>query len=88
MDGVGLNLTVLSYAESVDFGVIACERSVPHAGEIALGFGAAVGQLRKLALERPPASWPLGGEGATADPYLVAGRLACGEREAETRSRP
>jgi hypothetical protein len=69
MDGVGLNLTVLSYAESVDFGVVACERSVPHAGDIALGFGAAVGQLRKLALERPSESLPLGGEAAKPDPH-------------------
>jgi WS/DGAT/MGAT family acyltransferase len=72
MDGVGLNITVLSYAESVDFGVVACERSVPHAGDIALGFGAAVGQLRKLALERPSASWPLGGGAAKTDSYRVA----------------
>lgn len=72
MDGVGLNLTVSSYAESVDFGVVACERSVPHAGDIALGFGAAVGQLRKLALERPSESLRLGCEAAKADPFRVA----------------
>jgi WS/DGAT/MGAT family acyltransferase len=54
MEGVGLNLTVLSYAESVDFGVLACRRAVPHAGDIALGFGSAVGRLRKIALERSP----------------------------------
>jgi diacylglycerol O-acyltransferase len=68
MDGVGLNITVLSYAESVDFGVVACERSVPHAGDMALGFGAAVGQLRKLALERTSESLPVGGKGAKPDP--------------------
>lgn len=44
------NITVVSYLESVDFGVIACERSVPHVGDIALGFGAAVADLHKLAL--------------------------------------
>ena len=48
---VGLNITVVSYTESVDFGVIACERSVPHVSDIALGFGAAVADLHKLALE-------------------------------------
>ena len=72
MDGVGLNITVLSYAESVDFGVVACERSVPHAGDIALGFGAAVGHLRKLALERTSESLPVGGEGAKPDPDLAS----------------
>ena len=72
MDGVGLNITVLSYAESVDFGVVACERSVPHAGDIALGFGAAVGQLRKLALERTSESLPVVCETSTPDPDLAS----------------
>jgi diacylglycerol O-acyltransferase / wax synthase len=50
MDGAGMNITVVSYAESVAFGIIACERSVPHAADLALGFGAAVAALHKLAL--------------------------------------
>ncbi len=50
MEGAGLNITVVSYLDSVDFGVIACERSVPHVGDIALGFGAAVADLHKIAL--------------------------------------
>ena len=50
MDGAGLNITVVSYVESVDFGVLACERSVPHLTDIALGFGGAVADLHKLAL--------------------------------------
>jgi diacylglycerol O-acyltransferase len=66
MEGVGLNITVLSYAESVDFGVVACERSVPHAGDIAVGFGAAVGHLLKLALEKTS------GEGEP-DPERISG---------------
>jgi len=52
MEGAGINITVVSYAESVDFGVIACERSVPHVGDIALGFGTAVADLHKIALEK------------------------------------
>jgi WS/DGAT/MGAT family acyltransferase len=52
MEGVGINITVVSYVDSVDFGVIACERSVPHVADIALGFGAAVADLYKIALER------------------------------------
>ena len=57
MEGAAMNITVVSYAGSVDFGVIACARSVPHAAEIALGFSAAVADLSKLAagsLRRPP----------------------------------
>lgn len=50
MEGAGINITVVSYVDSVDFGVIACERSVPHVGDIALGFGAAVADLHKIAL--------------------------------------
>jgi len=52
MEGAGMNITVLSYLDSVDFGVIACQRSVPHVSDIALGFGAAVAQLSKIALEK------------------------------------
>jgi WS/DGAT/MGAT family acyltransferase len=52
MEGAGLNITVVSYMESIDFGVIACERSVPHVSDIAVGFGAAVADLHKIALEK------------------------------------
>jgi WS/DGAT/MGAT family acyltransferase len=51
MEGAGMNITVVSYAGSVDFGVIGCARSVPHAEDIALGFSAAVADLFKIALE-------------------------------------
>jgi hypothetical protein len=51
MEGAVLKITVVRYVESVDFGVIACERSVPHVSDIALGFGAAVADLHKIALE-------------------------------------
>jgi WS/DGAT/MGAT family acyltransferase len=51
MDGAGMNITVASYLESVAFGILACPSSVPHVTDIALGFGAAVADLRKLALE-------------------------------------
>jgi WS/DGAT/MGAT family acyltransferase len=67
MEGVGVNITVLSYAGSVDFGIVACERSVPHVGDIALGFGAAVGHLLKIALENRSESSLVGGERATPD---------------------
>ena len=51
MDGAGMNITVVSYVESVCFGILACGRSVPNVADIALGFGAAVAGLRKLAIE-------------------------------------
>jgi WS/DGAT/MGAT family acyltransferase len=50
-EGAGMNITVVSYRDSIDFGIIACERSVPHVADIALGFGAAVADLFKSALE-------------------------------------
>ena len=56
MDGAGMNITVASYAESVAFGIIACGRSVPQVADIALGFGAGVADLRKLALEASQSS--------------------------------
>jgi WS/DGAT/MGAT family acyltransferase len=58
MEGAGMNITVLSYFGSVDFGVIACERSVPHVADIALGFGAAVADLVKIALREDGESQP------------------------------
>jgi WS/DGAT/MGAT family acyltransferase len=68
MDGAGMNITILSYAGSVDFGVVACRRAVPYASDIALGFGAAVGRLLKIALEQTAES-PAGREVAgAADP--------------------
>jgi diacylglycerol O-acyltransferase len=63
MDGAGANITVLSYAGSVDFGIIACARAVPHVADIALGFGAAVACLLKLATKEMSARPPLPGEG-------------------------
>ncbi len=54
IDGVGINITVVSYVDSVDFGIIACRESVPDIWDIALGFGAAVGDLVKLSLRETP----------------------------------
>jgi diacylglycerol O-acyltransferase len=68
MEGAGMNITVVSYMDSIDFGIVACERSVPHVADIARGFGAAVADLFKIALDKrlgPPSA---GGVGATPDP--------------------
>jgi hypothetical protein len=43
--------TTRALLSSVSFGIISCRRSVPHVADIAFGFGAAVADLRKLALE-------------------------------------
>ncbi len=54
-EGAGVNITVMSYVDSVDFGILACEETVPDVETIALGFGDAVGDLVKLAREEAPA---------------------------------
>jgi WS/DGAT/MGAT family acyltransferase len=54
LEGAGMNITVMRYQDSVDFGVIACRESVPDVGDIALGFGAAVADLLKRAFEESP----------------------------------
>ena len=46
-----MNITVMRYQDSLDFGVIACRESVPDVSDIALGFGAAVADLLKGAFE-------------------------------------
>jgi WS/DGAT/MGAT family acyltransferase len=50
MEGAGLNLTVLSYADALHFGVMACREAVSDPWDLAFGFGAAVGDLVKAAL--------------------------------------
>jgi diacylglycerol O-acyltransferase / wax synthase len=47
MEGVGINLTVLSNMGNVDFGVIACRELVDDVWDLATGFEDAVLQLRK-----------------------------------------
>jgi hypothetical protein len=54
LDGTGMNITVIRYQDSLDFGVIACREKAPDVSEIALGFGAAVADLVKRAFERSP----------------------------------
>ena len=51
--------------DSVDFGIIACERSVPH---VAGMFGAAVADLFTVALDVGLGTLSVGGGGATPDP--------------------
>jgi WS/DGAT/MGAT family acyltransferase len=71
MEGAGMNITVLSYVGSIDFGIIACERSVPHVADIALGFGAAVANLCKIALEEQSEAPSAAREQGTPDAALA-----------------
>jgi diacylglycerol O-acyltransferase len=50
MEGAGLNMTVLSYAGSLYFAVLACREAISDPWDLAFGFGAAVGDLVKAAL--------------------------------------
>ncbi len=57
IEGIGLNLTVLSNMGNVDFGVIACRELVPDVWDLATGFERAVTRLRDAAgvtPARPP----------------------------------
>ncbi len=49
MEGVGLNITVISYAGSLDIGVLACRESVQHVDSLARGIAAAIEGLYELA---------------------------------------
>jgi len=53
--GLALNITVQSYADSLDFGLIACRETVPDVAVIAAGIATAIGALEAAA---PPAPAP------------------------------
>lgn len=51
MEGAGLNITVLSYLDSIDVGLIACRELVPDLDDLALAFEESMAELT-LAAER------------------------------------
>ncbi len=51
MEGAGLNITVMSYAGSLDIGVLACRESLPQIGLLANGIATAIEALAKQADE-------------------------------------
>jgi WS/DGAT/MGAT family acyltransferase len=53
LDDCGLNLTVISYLDHVDFGFIACRELVPDVEELAAGVPDALGELAKAAASVP-----------------------------------
>ena len=48
-DGGGLNITVMSYLDQLDFGLIACKDLIPDVWSLADGLGAALEELKKAA---------------------------------------
>jgi WS/DGAT/MGAT family acyltransferase len=46
-DGGGLNITVMSYLDSLDFGLVACADLIPNVWQLADGLGAALEELKK-----------------------------------------
>jgi len=59
MEGVGLNITVMSYAGSIDVGVLACAERVAEAHSIADRVAQAIEELTKLAETSLPDLPPL-----------------------------
>jgi WS/DGAT/MGAT family acyltransferase len=97
--GVALNITVQSYNEQLDFGLMACAKAMPEVGELADALRAAFDELRTLpsdvagATSAPRASAPgkrarrpLPSKASTQKPPRVAARPAPNDRP-PTRSR-
>jgi diacylglycerol O-acyltransferase len=55
---IRVNITVMTYLDSVDFGLIACRESLPDAEQIAQGFSNGIDALTKAALGENPAKEP------------------------------
>jgi diacylglycerol O-acyltransferase len=52
MEGAGLNITVLSYQDSIDVGLIACRELMPDLDDLASAFVEAMAELRAAAVPR------------------------------------
>jgi hypothetical protein len=52
MEGAGLNVTVLSYMDNMDFGFLACAELVPDVGDLADDIEAAMKDLLAAAAAR------------------------------------
>ena len=49
MEGAGLNVTVISYMDRIDVGLIACRESIPDVWDLADDFAASMAELEKAA---------------------------------------
>jgi len=67
--GTALNITVESYCDALDFGLIACRRTVPDVAELADNLTAALETLEAALLTAPPA---VAGEALPATPAKKA----------------
>jgi WS/DGAT/MGAT family acyltransferase len=56
-DGGGLNITVMSYLDHLDFGLVACSDLIPDVWELSDGLGEALDELKKAA-DAPAAPKP------------------------------
>jgi hypothetical protein len=87
-DGVGLNITVHSYGDRLDFGLIACRELVPdlwdlvdlHIAEIERLFEASGAEWAE---PQPPASMRRGGDGTSSRPGKQARRATAEKPTAE-----
>ena len=50
-EGIGVNVTVFSYLDRVQFGLLACRRLLPELGEVASYLDDALGELVGCALD-------------------------------------
>ncbi|MEY2468944.1 MAG: diacylglycerol O-acyltransferase / wax synthase, partial [Actinomycetota bacterium] len=53
MDGGALNMTVMSYMDTMNFGLVACAETIPNVGDIARHLDDALEELLKLANDAP-----------------------------------
>ncbi|MDH3769134.1 MAG: wax ester/triacylglycerol synthase family O-acyltransferase, partial [Gammaproteobacteria bacterium] len=61
VDGQALNITVVSYCDSVDFGLMACRDTVPDVDDIASYLGDAFDELIKVVKRRKPVAVKIAG---------------------------
>src|SRR5574341_163353 len=71
MEGAGLNVTVISYMENLDVGLIACRESVPDLWDLADGFKDALEELKDAAGVRTEEPAPAA---SAAEPVPIGGR--------------
>ncbi|MCZ6830174.1 MAG: WS/DGAT domain-containing protein, partial [Gammaproteobacteria bacterium] len=51
MDGMGLNITVWSYAGNLNFSILGCKKALPDIGKISDGIATAMLELQALATD-------------------------------------
>ena len=68
MDGMGLNVTVLSYMDEIGFGFVACRELVPDLWDLAEGIGAALEELTTAIKAPESATKPASGSNGAEAP--------------------